>query len=226
MSLDVLQDTLAQTAGSAPDPIDEVFRRRDAQQTVDMRRGTLAADPITPDDQAEAIALSKRLGLPPDVIRRNLPEMRKRAKTVETDYGAMLRDTPAVADTLAHEPDHAPVIQDDLEPLGVLEWLVRAPERALAQGQAQVTYGLLRTKSLTGTLSADEHAQMAAAQQAMTLGGALGAEHSWFRGAITGAARQLPMLWGGAVEGVRYGAPGAVAGGTNGALRPGEVVRP
>ena len=208
-------------AGQAPRQTiyDEAVTALDEQDRASERRLRGAfrqATETTPDRAATARRLSLRFGVPPAAIARNLDEWTRR-ETLEQPYAEIQAQTPALAAWL-EEPANAAAVRDDLEPLGFLEWVATAPGRAWRQGQAQIRVGQLRSQSMFRELTADERRSLDLDKRIMQAGGALGAEPSWFRGAITGAARQLPNLFGAALAGARYGIPAGVTAGAGAAI--------
>jgi hypothetical protein len=219
-TLDELDDQ--QQTGPAPaapvNPFLETLQSLDKGRERNLRQAIIGAEQTTPDRAGEAIRLSQRTGLPVAVIERNFEDIARRAKIADTPYAQMLRETPVLAEYVAETPEHAAVVQDDMEQLGFLEWLTQAPGRAYRRGEAQVRFGQLSAASLFRTLTADERAKLAADKAAMSEGGALGAGDSWFKGAITGSAQQLPNLFGAFLQGAKRGIPFGVTAGTGAAI--------
>lgn len=216
-----LQDLETQSpaglTGAAPakNPYDQTLDQQDAARETRLRTSVIQAQETTPDRAAKVSALSQRTGLPAEVIERNFDAIVKRAQIVDTPYTQMQRETPALA-TWAEQPQNMAVAHDDLEPLGMLEWLVTAPQRAVRQGIAQVAYGQLRSEGMRRTLTAEEHDRLATLKAQMDEGGALGTQGHWFRGAITGTAQQIPLWVGALMQGVKYAGPAAATTGVAG----------
>ncbi len=198
------------TRGS-PAPINEydtLVADTNRSDTTALRNSMKQASTTTPDRSAEVIKLSQRMKMPAEIVNRNFDLIKSKVDVESNDYDKMLTQSPKLVEFLK-SGENAAVAQDDLANLGVLEWLVTAPGRAWDQGQAQVEFGRLRNQSIFRDLSADEHKRLAELRTQMQEGGNLGVE-SWFGGALTGGARQLPMLFGSLVAGAKTGLPSAM----------------
>jgi hypothetical protein len=189
----------------------------DAGNTQALKTSLVQASSTPPDRAADIQRLSTKTGIAPDIIERNFDAIQKRALLTDTPYAQMLRETPAVA-SWASEPTHAAVAHDDMENLGALEWLLKAPTRAFAQGMDSTRYSLLRAESLTRDLTPDEQTQLNNYKIGAQSGGELGAGNSWFRGAVTGLMKNLPMLFGAGLYANKFGMAGAAEVGAAGAL--------
>lgn len=227
MALNPYDETLnkldeQQQTGPAPaapvNPFLETLATIDQGRERKLRQSIMGADDKAPDRAGEAVRLSQRTGLPVSVIERNFEDIQKRARIADTPYAQMLKETPVLADYVAESPEQAAVVKDDMEQLGFLEWLTQAPGRAFSRGQAQVRFGQLSAASMFRSLTAQEREQLKADKAAMSEGGALGAGDSWFKGAITGSAQQLPNLFGAFLHGAKRGIPFGVTAGTGAAL--------
>jgi hypothetical protein len=212
-----LEDILGE---QARDPYADALEQQDEEQARKIREH-VAARSSSPDEAAEALKLSQATGLPVDVVSRNLPEIRKRATVANTPYRSIVQDTPALGQWLA-QPQHAAIAHDDMEQLGFLSWLLEAPSKAYTQTANQQRYGELRYAGMFRPLTQQEHDELETAKYHSTLGGGLGAGHSWFRKAITGTgsfiAQQVPVLEYGAAGAVSAGAIGAAGGAVMGGV--------
>jgi ribosomal protein S18 acetylase RimI-like enzyme len=202
----------------APNPYDQTVEQLDQAREQQLRKSLIDASATPADRAAQIEKLSQRTGIPSAIVDRNFDDIRKRATIAETPYTEMLRDTPVLTDWLTQKPEHAAVAHDDLESLGFIEWLTKAPLRAWTQGQAQVRYGFLRNQELYRDLTPAEREQLASDKTAMEAGGQLGAGTSWFRKAVTGSAQNLPNMIGAWVYGLKKGIPGGVTAGTLAAI--------
>jgi hypothetical protein len=200
-----------------PNPYEAVIDTLDAGNTQALKTSLVQASSTPPDRAADIQRLSTKTGIAPDIIERNFDAIQKRALLTDTPYAQMLRETPAVA-SWASEPTHAAVAHDDMENLGALEWLLKAPTRAFAQGMDSTRYSLLRAESLTRDLTPDEQTQLNNYKIGAQSGGELGAGNSWFRGAVTGLMKNLPMLFGAGLYANKFGMAGAAEVGAAGAL--------
>jgi hypothetical protein len=206
---------------------DDFFDEQDRRQERRVRASLIQTTDTSPDRAAEARRLAIRMGAPVAMVDANLEAFRQRDQAERVPAARLATESPHLAGFLGQSPNNAALVKDDLEPLGLLEWLVTAPQRAAAQGFNQITYGRLRHQSLFRDLTQEERDQMNSAQLHMQAGGQLGAGDSWFRKAVTGASQQLPILlgagWGAATRGVQAAAAGAVAGAAVGATAGGPL---
>jgi hypothetical protein len=170
----------------------------------------------SPDTAARIWTLQQKTGLPGPVIADHLDEIEREVAQRNFDAAKFRRESPHLAAWLQEDEQQAAIANDDLANLGLLEWLVTAPQRAFARGQAQVELSQLRTRMLFGTpLTAAEHRRLAELKTAMGAGGELGVGDAWFRKAVTGTSELLPILWGGTLKGAERA---AIAGPTAGTM--------
>jgi ribosomal protein S18 acetylase RimI-like enzyme len=203
---------------SAPSPYDETLAIQDSQRQQKLRTSLVQADSQTPDRAADVQRLATQTGIPSQIIDRDYDTYAKRAKFVSTPFNQIVKESPALA-TWASEPQHAAVAHDDMEQLGALEWILKTPSRAVSQQLNAQGYGALRTKSLFGELTQEEHDQLESYRVHMNDGGELGAGNSWFRGAVTGSLKLLTQLASTVpVYGLAGAAGGAIIGGAGGTL--------
>lgn len=214
---DLEEDEQQQPGPSNPelDSMLEFGRERQQSRETAMRRSVLQTADQAPDTAAEARRLSLRLGVPADTVRQNLPAYRQQSE-VEKPYTQIQQQSPHTAAFIAKPENHA-IAKDDLENLGALEWFMQAPMRAWTQGVNQVQFAMLRNKSITQDLTPEESKQLQTYREEMDRGGALGTEGHWFRGAVTGSMKLLPMMFGGSMVAATRAAQGAVTFGTVGA---------
>jgi hypothetical protein len=217
-ALDALDE---QQAPAPPNPFLETLDDLDNARTRAMRRAQIEAATTTPDRAADVRKLSMATGLAPEVVERNFDDLSKRVKVDTTPYAAMQKETPALAEWTA-DPHNAALAKDDMEQLGLLEWIVTAPQRAFAQSVHQMRAAGLRTQSLYRDLTQAERDQLNAEKFHAEYGGRLGAADSWFRSSVTGGAQLLAnVLFGfksAAAPAAIGAATGAVIGGVGGGL--------
>ncbi len=214
MSMNPFDDVLgaqdgptASTPIPAPaNPFDAIMRDVGEERRQRLRGAVTAADQTTPDAKAEAMKLSRETGIPIDTVERNLDDARRAAKLATLPYQQLLTETPHLAEWLAQDVNHAAVAADDMEQLGLLEWITTAPQRAFQQAIDQDRVSRLRMKELlVGDLTRAEQDQLNASKFHMQNGGKLGAGDSWFRNAVTGAAQLLVNIGAGTARGVEKG---------------------
>ena len=127
----------ASTGSKWQQAADEVFTDQQAQRRTKL----LGAVRTNPDQQAEALKLSKETGLPSDVVVRNLLDV-KMQRAVD-DYDKKLPTAPVLDRLMREGTDFAKVAHDDIDRLiglhGELkEWRGPAPTAAnIARGLAQ-----------------------------------------------------------------------------------------
>lgn len=198
---------------------DSLLDARDQNRETRLRASVIDASKTTPDRAAEAQRLSELTGMPRPLIERNFDHYVKRTQVDGVPYGEIMRQSPALAEWLEN-PDHAAVAADDLPQLGMLEWLMTGPQRAVTQTRNMVLVGQLRTKSMTQRLTQEEEDLLNAARFHMEAGGdpAAGGRH-WteklFRHVVAGGAGygfgQVPSMMSSVL---RRGIPMGVTTGT------------
>ena len=211
------------TAPSAPpkrtqDDYDQLVQSLATTESAPLKASMAAGQATTPDRAADVQRLSARTGIPTDVIDRDYDAVLKRARFVSTPYNEMLRDSPKTSEWVAQSPANAAVAADDMDKLGVFEWLLTAPSRFVQQAINEQNYAALRTKQLFGTLSQQEQDQMATEKYMSTLGGKLGSGDSWFRQGIGGAAKLFTFVGTSSLYGVAGMIGGAAVGGAAGTV--------
>lgn len=95
---------------------------------TDQRKGRLDASvtrsrEMPPDQTAEALTLSRRTGLPVQVVQRRLPDVQRLAGDRTFNPGQFVREYPQTAEWLS-DPVNASVAKDDYENLGNMERLI------------------------------------------------------------------------------------------------------
>jgi len=204
--------------GTAPsNPFEEVIRQQDTAREQGLRSSAKAVEEQTPDRAAEVARLAQGTGIAPAVVERNFDQIKKRAAFENTPFQKILAETPKLAEFIS-EPANLAIVKDDLEQLGAIEWLLTAPSRSFARGMHQIEVAQLRSASLARELTQHEHDRLSSARYHMKAGGKLGVGDSWFRGAVSGASAQLPILFGAVLKGAERAIPAGVAAGTAGAM--------
>lgn len=229
---EILDEEQAEASGGAspaPTIYEEILREEDAAQETALRRSFLSTSESNPETVAEARRYSLKFGVPAPIVERNIADYRKRDAS-DKPFAQMTRETPALTSWL-ETPENAAVAKDDLEQLGFLEWIVTAPPRAFAQGVNQIRFAQLRARQVRGEdLTRAELDDLDATRYHMRQGGELGATNSWFRGAVTGGANLLAMMFGGAERAAQaatvLGAAGAAGGAGAGAVAGGVGALP
>lgn len=217
MAVNPFDETLAnideeQQQGAAPsNPFDEVIRQQDTQRETSLRASMKQAEATTPDRAAEVARLSAGTGIAPAIVERNFDQIKARSAFENTPFQQIMAQTPAVAE-YASDPAKLAIVKDDLEQLGAIEWLLTGPTRSAARAWHQMDVANLRAATLYRELTQEEHDKLNTARFYMNEGGALGVGDSWFRKAISGAAGQLPILYGAIASGVKRAPVGAGVG--------------
>lgn len=103
---------------------DGFFSSLKDDRTTAARASALGAVDTNPDAYAKSVDLSRRTGLPADVVERNHAEVERKAKL--DDAGKVLDTSPKLAGVLADDPSVAKLAADDLDLLGVLEKSISA----------------------------------------------------------------------------------------------------
>jgi len=210
-----------QAPSADPNPFYQtILDQRSAREST-LRRSMRTATDTTPERAAEVRRLSDQLRVPAPIIDRDFERYQKQGAVEGRPYAAMQDETPALAQWTA-KPENAALAQDDLEQLGLLEWLVTAPQRAFAQSAAHMRMAELRTKSLFRDLTREELDALNSEKFLTESGARLGAGDSWFRGAVTSGSALLANVLFGAqragAKGVLGAVTGAFIGGAGGAV--------
>lgn len=95
---------------------DEAIGLRRQQQ---LKANLLTAVKENPDQMARAVDLSKRTGIPADVVARNLQDVELQEAVTRAD--AVLQTSPIIARRMREKPLFAKVAHDDLEQLAEVE---------------------------------------------------------------------------------------------------------
>jgi GNAT superfamily N-acetyltransferase len=228
---DPIDEALDQLEPAAPvtkNPIDEALDRMTSRSNVGLRKAVVDAQPVSPEQSAEARRLSLKFGVPPSQALRERDALLKR-EAADLPFSSIESESPHTAEWLKGE-GNAALAKDDLEQLGLLEWMVTAPQRGFQQSVSQMRASSLRTASLFRPLSREEEDALQSEKFNAQLGGALGAGESWFRKAVVGGSQLLAnILMGferGAQKGIERSAQGAAIGATAGALGFGAGAAP
>lgn len=215
-ALEQLEDRQQDAPANTPSIYERTIHDIDRGRRERLQQAISQADTVAPDRAAEVRQLSIGTGIPEPIVARQFDRIKKESKIRNTPFDRIMRETPKLA-TFLETPANAQLVQDDLEPLGALEWLLSAPQRAFSRGMNQIEVARLRTLSMQRPLTQAEHDLLESSRYHMNEGGQLGAGESWFRSAVTGAAAQLPILFGAVLQGAKRAIPAGVTTGTMGA---------
>ncbi|HEY9146835.1 MAG TPA: hypothetical protein VIN36_09140 [Thiobacillus sp.] len=193
---------------------DDMILREETASRTQLRSSLYEALQTDPDQYAQAHQLAKRSGLPAPVVARNFEQVRRNTKLNE--YDALLTKHPELLEAM-QDPDTASIAHDDLENLSTIDWLLKAPQRAYARGQAQEQFGRLSYARLFDAVGPEQFGELERLRGEMQRGGELGAD-SWMAKALVASSQQLPMLFGGLKAGLHTGLQGAMAGGSAAAI--------
>ena len=189
----------------------------DAALRVNLRN----AEQTSPDRQAEILSLAERAGLPPDVVERNFDQVVANTKA-RAPVGKIQSESPSVAAALA-DPATAALVQDDLEPLGWLEWMVTAGtgfgplQEASRRGEAQVRVGQLEAASMFRELTAEEHQELEAEASIMEAP-EVPVDRWWWQDAMLATTQILPGMASVGLQALKRAIPAAATAGTGAAL--------
>lgn len=199
--------------------IDRFFERQDELRGLQLRKAVTDTADSSPDQEAQISKTARAMGMPLEVVRRNWKAIKRNYDIEAIPYERVLQ-SPALAEW-GTAPEHMAVAKDDLENLGLLEWIVTAPGRSFAQSLAQMRMAELRTASLYRELTTEERDELSTQRYHAGLGGDLGVGESWFRGAVTGGSALLANILKGGSSAATYAAlgagVGAIIGGAGGA---------
>lgn len=122
--------------GAAPPPGDEApnpfLGIPDGDETPPLQASLQAASRGDADRHARALVLSRKTGLPADLVARNMDDVARRVSLREADAEALTREHPELAGWL-RDPNNATIAKDDIPSLRRLSEAVRsfreAPDR-------------------------------------------------------------------------------------------------
>lgn len=87
------------------------------------------AEAVNPDEHAEAMKISPKVGLPADEVRYDLPAQRAKVKRDEFDFAKTLRENPVLSQNLTNA-DFAKIAADDIDTLSEVELRAKYSEKA------------------------------------------------------------------------------------------------
>ena len=105
-------------------PYVDILQKDDEEQNQKIMNSLFSVGGINPDQAAEAQKLGLDLGVGPDVARRNMDDLRKRAALMKAQEYKLTASSPVLARQLT-DPEFAAIAQDDLEQLTGTEKTVR-----------------------------------------------------------------------------------------------------
>jgi hypothetical protein len=97
-------------------PYVDILQKDDEEQNQKIMNSLFSVGGINPDQAAEAQKLGLDLGVGPDVARRNMDDLRKRAALMKAQEYKLTASSPVLARQLT-DPEFAAIAQDDLEQL-------------------------------------------------------------------------------------------------------------
>lgn len=113
------------------------------RQRNENRIATISRPDVSPEEQAEAVDLSRSTGIGVDVVRRNLADVRAAQPTKPISLGPAAR-------RMAENPDLAPAIKDDTENLAWWERQAQGITQSFHVGKANVRMSEIGTDLMFG----------------------------------------------------------------------------
>jgi len=168
----------------------------------------------TPEQASRLLDLEQKTGLPSEFISQNLEHVSREAEKRGFDADKFAKQSPLVTKWLSEHPNHYAAAKDDLANLSTLEWMVKAPQRAYAQGKSNKVIQDYRMYELSGGVLTPEQEQEIAdikkerGKQAPDYGAT-----SIFGEALVGGAEYVPQMTAQHLRGAMYAAPMAGAAG-------------
>jgi hypothetical protein len=107
--------------GNAPDPLIDSIVNPASPDTGRMNFAFETGISTPPDRAARVIKAQSRTGLPQDFIEQDLDRVEMEMKKKDFNPDAFQKNSPELATWMAKNPNHAALVQDDLEPLQKLE---------------------------------------------------------------------------------------------------------
>lgn len=102
---------------------DALLNQQNDARATQLKQALYSAARTNPDQQQKVVQLSRKTGLPPEVVERNTEEA-ERTAALQFDYGKLIDDNPKLAEFLAN-PENAKIARDDVDALSRLEALVK-----------------------------------------------------------------------------------------------------
>lgn len=206
-------------------PLDNIdIDALEAQQQNDQANaaahsGIAAGVGSEPDRHAEVLRLSEQSQLPPDVVARNIDQVRKKLAMDSLDIDGVINETPEAKSWLAN-PDNSKIISDDFTVVGKLKKTFTDIGRGFSSSVDTQELIDLRNKDMGEGLTPEEEARANAISASLD-NTHLGTGDWWSTGPTLLAQNSVQM---GRTFG--YGGAGAAAGagvGAGAALIAGQV---
>ena len=137
----------------AANPYEDAFGAiQDAQERA-AKSSLYRAMDSNPDQAAKAQALAPQVGLHPDTVEANLPDIERRVKLQQQDE--TLRASPALQKWLT-DTANAKIAHDEFDKLGALEKLVQSASVGFGRGTRMAEQGRIGARQLGGQAGAEE----------------------------------------------------------------------
>lgn len=158
-----LQDTAPADGTTVPNASEETeftkwYSGTDEAARLDLSVSTAVTQP--PDTAAKILKLQAKTGLPEDLITRNVDLVDQESKRADFDPVRFQQTNPVVSGWMAQNPNHAAVVQDDVEAVTKLEDSVKdygfgeMMWKSLNTGVARLDAGIMRLPALAYDVAA------------------------------------------------------------------------
>lgn len=175
------------------------------EQSQNLQGAMSGATMTSPDIEAKIQSIGRRLGVPPESLRNNLPEAERQVNLKSINYDKMARELPVATDFLAK---NAAIASDDVDSISGIEKTWNAFSSGVDRGSLQDELGPLHYKAMVGNITPSEQArrkklteEMRANQAGNNIDGPL----DWFVNLTGYTGRQM-------ISSFREGAIGAATG--------------
>ena len=121
----------------------------------DLRATLLASSSENPDQFAETLGLSKKTGVPTDVIKERMDEFKSTGEFTPEFVKTLRSENGSLYDWL-QKPENAKVAHDDVSSLAEFGKSVMNVPNALMKGQTNLMIGQLRYKQMKGNATSEE----------------------------------------------------------------------
>lgn len=212
---EVRQRKVDQTGGAAPavDPMQSAVQKVLASRDTQLKASVLGATQQNPDEAAKDLELSRKSGLPVDVVREQRDRVRAEQDYADLNVDQLKTTNPKLAETM-RDPAVAAVVRDDVENMSWFERFTKGTAQSFEQGTrnketADIGFKMLLRQQLTPS----EQLFLNRNRNTQEIDYQLG----FFSGIPGAVAEMTPLLADQTIDSLPYAAVGATGGAAVGA---------